>query len=291
MGTTAICRTTRDAAGEAAHLGVVVNVAHQAEPGAMSAGALAAMTVLVLAAAIYLVAARRCHREPRGWNHWRTASFLVGLILLGFALRPSISESFPDHMIGHLLLGMFAPLGLVLGAPMTLLLRTASPSTTRPLVHLLRSRPARILTHPAFLLTAVIGGLVALYFTPLFTIADDHAAVHAAIHAHFFISGYLFAWMIAGPDPGPDRPSVRMRIVVLGVAVLGHAVVAQLIYAGLFVAVDAPPDELRTGGTLMYYWGDIAEILLALALLLTWRPDHRGTAENRGRPATQAVPG
>ncbi|WP_310649879.1 cytochrome c oxidase assembly protein [Gordonia amicalis] len=239
---------------------------------------------LALPAIVYLIAAQRCHRQPRGWNHWRTASFIVGLIILGMALRPSTSDSFQDHMLGHLLLGMFAPLALVLGAPMTLALRTTPASVAKPLVHLLRSRPARITTHPAVLLIATVGGLAALYFTPLFTLTERHGALHMVVHAHFFVGGYLFAWMIAGPDPGPDRPSVRMRLVVLGLAILGHAVIAQLLYAGLFVAVDAPPDELRAGGTLMYYWGDIAEILLALALLLTWRPDHRGFgARSRAR--------
>ncbi|WP_238556702.1 cytochrome c oxidase assembly protein [Gordonia terrae] len=241
------------------------------------------MTALVFVGVIYIVAAQRCRRQPRGWNHWHTASFIVGLIVLGLALRPSTSDAFSDHMLGHLLLGMYAPLALALGAPMTLILRTAPVSVTKPLVHLLRPRPAQIATHPAVLLTSTIGGLAALYFTPLFARTERHEALHMVMHVHFFVSGYLFAWMIAGPDPGPERPSVRTRLAVLGLAILGHAVIAQLLYAGLFVRVDAPLDELRAGGTLMYYWGDIAEILLALALLLTWRPDHRGKATGQRR--------
>ena len=34
----------------------------------------------------------------------------------------------------------------------------------------------------------------------------------------------------------------------------------------------------------MYYWGDIAEILLALAMLLTWRPQ----AHRARRPVVHA---
>ncbi|AFR51330.1 putative membrane protein [Gordonia sp. KTR9] len=260
-----------------------MTVAHQSHAGTASAGVLVAMTALVFVGVIYVVAAQRCRRQPRGWKHWHTASFIVGLIILGLALRPSTSDAFPDHMLGHLLLGMYAPLALALGAPMTLILRTAPVSVTKPLVHLLRSRPAQIATHPAVLLTSTIGGLAALYFTPLFALTERHEALHMVMHVHFFVSGYLFAWMIAGPDPGPERPSVHTRLAVLGLAILGHAVIAQLLYAGLFVRVGAPLDELRAGGTLMYYWGDIAEILLALALLLTWRPDHRGKATGQRR--------
>lgn len=244
---------------------------------------------LVAVTGVYLVSAVLRSREPRGWNHWRTASFLIGVAIILSALRPSASGSFGDHMLGHLLIGMFAPLALVLSAPMTLVLRSIPPRQGRTLVHLLRSSPARLITNPMVLLVANIGGLVLLYFTPLFELADANPALHSLIHVHFFIAGYLFAWMIAGPDPGPDRPTVPMRLVVLGVAIAGHAVVSQLLYAGLFVQVPAPPDELQEGGTLMYYWGDIAELLLALALLVTWKPDHRTqrTADRSHKPQGQ----
>jgi putative membrane protein len=70
------------------------------------------------------------------------------------------------------------------------------------------------------------------------------------------------------------------------VAVAVHAVLSQLMYAGLFVQVRVPSDQLRGAGELMYYGGDIAELLLALALLTTWRPPRRGTApaSAAGRP-------
>ncbi|WP_055475989.1 cytochrome c oxidase assembly protein [Gordonia sp. HS-NH1] len=238
-------------------------------------------------AAAYLIAAYLRGREPAGWNHWRTTSFVAGIAVLGAALQPSDSPTFSDHMLGHLLIGMFAPLAMMLGAPLTLTLRSTPPHVGRSLVHLMRSRPARLLTWAPLLLLANLGGLAALYFTPLFALSERHEILHTAIHLHFFVAGYLFAWMIAGPDPGPDRPTVRARLVILGIAIAGHAAIAQLLYAGLFVHVDAPSGELRAGGTLMYYWGDIAEILLALALLLTWKPDYRATRSSR-LPTTSA---
>jgi putative membrane protein len=56
-------------------------------------------------------------------------------------------------------------------------------------------------------------------------------------------------------------------------------------YAGLFVRVDAPAAELRAAGSLMYFGGDIAELLLALALLLTWRPRPGRGARRATTPA------
>ena len=57
---------------------------------------------------------------------------------------------------------------------------------------------------------------------------------------HFVFAGCLYAWVIAGPDPAPHRPSVPARLVVLGVAVAVHSVLAQLLYGGWFVKVHAP---------------------------------------------------
>lgn len=247
------------------------------------------MTIAVLVATglAYIVLAALRSREPRGWNHWRTAAFAAGIALLILALRPSSSDDFGDHMLGHLLIGMFAPLALVLAAPVTLVLRSVTPRTGKAIVHVLRSRPAQVLTNPIFLLVANLGGLALLYFTPLYTVTTSHLLLHELVHVHFFVTGYLFAWMIAGPDPGPHRPSVFIRIVVLGVAVAGHSVLAQLLYAGFFVRVPVPTEELRDAGTLMYYWGDIAEIMLALALLLTWRPSRLRTERKKRAVSTR----
>ncbi|WP_240944316.1 hypothetical protein [Micromonospora thermarum] len=61
-----------------------------------------------------------------------------------------------------------------------------------------------------------------------------------------------------------------------------HAVLAQLLHAGVLVDVPATAGELRAGATVMYYGADLAEILLALALLVTWRPER---AAGRPEPA------
>ncbi len=129
---------------------------------------------------------------------------------------------------------------------------------------------------PGLVLTA--GGLIALYFTPLYQLSTEHQAVHSGVHAHLLASGLLFSWAIAGPDPAAGRASVRVRLVVLGIAIAIHAAVAQLLYAGLLVRIREPAAELRAAGSLMYFGGDIAELLLALAMLVTWRhaPGRRG---------------
>ncbi|WP_250213257.1 cytochrome c oxidase assembly protein [Acrocarpospora catenulata] len=239
----------------------------------------APLAVLAILACAYLWLAARRRAEPRGWNTWRTASFTGGLALLATALTGPVSTlattDFRGHMLQHLLTGMLAPLALVLGTPLTLLLRSLPATHARRLTRLLRSRACHLAANPWTALTLSVGGMAALYCTPLYRYTSAIPATHHLVHAHFLLSGYLFAWAIAGADPAPRRPSVPARLTVLGVAIAAHATLAQLMYAGLAVDVPAPADQLRGAAELMYYGGDIAELLLALALITTWRPAHR----------------
>jgi len=251
------------------------------------------LPALLAVTAAYLLAVRRARRRnpAQGWSGPRSASFLGGTALLAVALLPPLGPAahtdFRGHMAQHMLIGMYAPLLLVLGAPVTLLLRTLSPVRARRVTGLLHSRPARFVTHPATALALSAGTLGVLYFTPLYDAAMGHPAGHWLMNAHFLVSGCLFAHAVAGPDPAPARPGVPARLVYLGVAIAAHALIAQAMYGGFFVGVHAPVDQLRQGAEIMYYGGDIAELLLAAALVSTWRPERRG-ARPRARPA---VPG
>jgi putative membrane protein len=240
-------------------------------------GALVPAAVVLLPAVVYLLMVRRAARAGRSpWPRRRTAFFLTGCVLLAAALLPPIApfahEDFRGHMLQHLIIGMYAPLALVLGAPVTVLLRVLPVRDARALTGLLRSRPMGLLAHPITALVLSAGGLAVLYFTPLYNTATAHPAGHWLLHVHFLLSGCLFAWVIAGPDPAPARLGVRARLVVLGVAIAAHSVIAQLMYGGFFIDVHAPIVEVRGGAEIMYYGGDIAELLLAAALVATWRP-------------------
>ncbi|MEU1756665.1 cytochrome c oxidase assembly protein [Micromonospora matsumotoense] len=222
----------------------------------------------------YLAAALR-QRDPgrAGWSHWRTASFGAGTAVLAVALLLP-AHDLVGHVWQHLLVGMLTPLGLVLGAPGTLALRTVRPRIGRAALRLLRRPALTVATHPVTGLLLTTGGLYLLHLTPLYRATLTHPGLHPLLLLHFLLSGYVFTWAIAGPDPGPHRPGVPVRLVVLGLSVAAHATLAQLMYAGL-VDAAVPADQLRTAATLMYYVGDLAEILLALALLVTWRPAPR----------------
>jgi len=111
------------------------------------------------------------------------------------------------------------------------------------------------------------GGLAALYLTPLYALMLADPALHRLVTIHFVLSGCLFAWVVAGADPAPHRPSVPARLVLLGVAIAAHATLSQLLYAGALVRIPATAADRQAAATLMYYGGDVAELLLAFAVV------------------------
>ena len=246
------------------------------EAAALTAETLLPLVMLMVLSVGYVVLAWRRRSEPRGWSGWRTVSVLVGSALLAVALVPGALPyppgDFRGHMQQHLIIGMFAPLFLVLSAPVTLVLRSLPPRYGKVVGRWLRSGPMHLVANPVTALVLSVGGLAALYFTPLYAAMMDNEVLHSLVHVHFLAAGYLFAWVIAGPDPAPRRPSVPARLVVLGVAVALHAVMSQMLYAGVFVQIPVSAAERQGAGELMYYGGDIAELLLAVALVTTWRP-------------------
>lgn len=82
-----------------------------------------------------------------------------------------------------------------------------------------------------------------------------------------------------------------MRLVVLGVAIAAHAVISQLMYGGFGINIHAPVDQVQGGAQIMYYGGDIAELLLAVALVATWRPQLASRRALRTPRRPEARPG
>lgn len=237
----------------------------------------------------YLMAVRGQRRRRKVWHCWRLASFTVGCALLVISFSPSMVEwghmDLRGHMAQHLLLGMFAPVALMLGAPGTLLLRSVTVTTARRLMQLAASMPARCLSHPVTALMLDVGMLYLLYLTPLYQMSFHEPYLHLWLHLHFVLAGYLFCWSIAGPDPAPHRPGMRLRLVVLFIAIAAHTVLGKLMYAYGFPR-DAGHSltEIEGAAQLMSYGGDLAELLLALVFFAAWYRQRKLPAVEGSQP-------
>ena len=205
----------------------------------------------------------------------RMLSWTVGIGLLMVALWPPFASwmhyDLRGHMVQHLLIGMVAPLGLVLATPLTLLLRALPAQRARQVMRVLRSPGVRAVSHPVTAGVLNLGGMYLLYMTPLYAYTLAHAYLHPLVHFHFLVTGCLFAWAIVRPDPLAHCPSFSLRLGVLFVSLAAHACLGKLMYAhGWPRSTLHPPEQIREAAQWMYYGGDGAECLLAVALFAGW---------------------
>lgn len=235
----------------------------------------------------YLAMAGLPDRYGRGnWPVRRTVAFVSGCLTSVWALAGPLGAMSHDdltaHMAQHVLIGMLSPFLMVLGAPVTLLLRTLPGPGARRVGSLLHAPYVRFLAHPVVASALSVGTLPILYGTGLYAATSGSPLLTQLLHVHVLVAGYLFAWVIAGPDPAPHRRGVRYRLWVLGAAVVGHAGLSQLMYAGA-LPIEAPPAQLRAAATVMYYGGDLVELALAVSMLWGWPALRRGRAGPPGR--------
>ena len=248
---------------------------------------------------IYVSATVLEGRRGRPWPWHRTMFWIAGVITAaaGFTgpLASSAHDSFVAHMGVHLLVGMIAPLLLVLAAPMTLALRALSVDPARRLSRVLRSPLARVFTHPVVAAALNVGGMWVLYLTPLYEVMQRNMLVHWIVMLHFLIAGYLYTAALVGVDPAPHRAGFILRASVLVVSLAAHGVLAKLLYADPLP--DVPIPEAHAGAKLMYYGGDAVEFIIIVLLCTEWyrvsgrklrsqTPDaHRESAPKRVRSA------
>ena len=207
----------------------------------------------------------------------------MGLLIL--ALWPPLAfwmhYDIRGHMVQHLLIGMAAPLGLVLAAPVTLVLRTLPARVARRIMRILRSPGARGVSHPIIAAVLNIGGMYLLYLTPLYAYTLTHPYLHPLMHLHFLAAGCLFVWAIIRPDPMAHCPPFWLRWGVLLVSLAAHACLSKLMYAQGWPRHPLHPlAQVREAAQWMYYGGDGLEILLTIALFAGW---YRGRGRRLGR--------
>ena len=228
----------------------------------------------LLAIGFYIGAVLATNRRIRlrKWPWLRTISFVTGVLLAAAAVVGPLSRQshvdFTTHMVGHLLLGMLAPLLIALAAPMTLLLRTLNVHSARKLNRLLQRHPIRFFTHPIAASILNIGGLWLLYTTNLYTAMHANLLLHVVVHIHVFIAGYLFTISLLYIDPVSHRLSFPYRTTVFVLALAGHGILSKFIYA--YPPEGVPVEQARNGALLMYYGGDAVDLLLIFILFRHW---------------------
>jgi len=273
--------------------------------------------VLITAVALYIKGVVILSRRGDKWPVGRTVAFALGISFIDYATSGGLGVyakfSFEYHMIAHMALGMIAPIGIVLGAPITLALRTLPQGRNKEergvrgtLIALLHSKPAGIFTNPVVILALFDGSLFALYMTPLFGNMMQSHLGHLVMSVHFLLAGILFFHVIIGIDPNPRKVPHIVRIVILFAAMSIHAFFAvalistsTVIDQGYFASLQTPWNldvlaDQHAGGSIAWAMGEIPILLALIATFIQWmREDKRETKRidrNEARLAAMGEP-
>ncbi len=262
--------------------------------------------LLVLAVALYIKGVVILTRRGDKWPIGRTISFALGISAIDFATSGGLGVyahfAFSWHMVAHMVLGMIAPIGIVLGAPITLALRTLPQSRDGQelgvrglLIKALHSRYARVITNPVVALAIFDGSLFALYFTSLFGGMMQSHQGHLFMSIHFILTGILFFHVIVGVDPNPRKVPHIIRIVILFAAMSIHAFfsvalmsASTLIDGGYFESLQRPWSldllaDQRTGGAIGWAMGEIPILIALVATFIQWMRDDSHEAKRIDR--------
>ena len=279
------------------------------EPNALMIGLLTLMVALYIKGVVILT--KRGDKWPIG----RTIAFALGIAATNFATSGGLGLyaqfSFSYHMMSHMVLGMIAPIGLVLGAPMTLALRTLPQGRNSEergvrgsLLAALHSKIGVIYTNPIVALAIFDGSLFALYFTELFAVLMQSHIGHLFMSLHFLAAGFLFFFIIIGVDPNPRRVHHLVQIVILFAAMSIHAFFSvalmsttTLIDDGFYASLQTPwlGDPLadqKLGGSIGWAMGEIPILIALVATFINWMRDDSREAKRIDRnTARQAAMG
>jgi putative copper resistance protein D len=270
------------------------------------------LALLIFAVALYIKGVLILSRRGVKWPIGRTVAFAIGISAVDFATSGGLGVysrfAFSNHMMAHMVLGMIAPIGIVLGAPITLALRTLPQGRNKEewgvrgaFIAILHSKLSRIYTNPVVALAIFDGSLFALYFTPLFgNLMQGHSG-HFFMSLHFLLAGILFFQVLIGIDPMPNKIPHLVKIIIIFAAMSIHAFFSisvmsatTLLDNGFFALLERPwaTDLLadqKLGGSIGWAMGEIPILLALLATFMQWQRADKKEANRIDRAADRAA--
>lgn len=241
----------------------------------------------MLAALLYAQGARR----SRGWPAWRTGAFLLGLLVLVGALSYQMEqyayELFSAHMVQHMLITVVAAPLILVGAPITPLLRGIPRPLRRalivPLARLAVLRAlVHVLTRPLVAGMLYVGGLYYWHIPRVYEAAVLDPALHMVQHAWYLGTALLFWNAVIDPLPFRSPLPHPARIVFLLLAgaaqntILGGilAFSSRVFYRHYETSALAhgwdPLSDQRVGGAIMWVPGDMIFLFAASLAFFRW---------------------
>lgn len=259
--------------------------------------------LLLVVAYLYLNGLNNWTRPSHPINVWQKISFFTGLFLIFISLQSPL-DNLGEHLLSfhqlqHFLLRMLAPLLVLLGAPLTPVLRGLPPwvlqGFVKPTVRHPWARAAyEKLTNPVVTTGLFMGILYLWQFPGGFNLALRNEFVHALMHITMMSSGFIFYWAVIDPKPHRSRVHYGVRVLYLGLIVLPNTILGAvitfskgIIYSG-YEDVYQPFEmslltDQQLGGLLLWVPGDMMSILAAGIVMIMWYEREEG-AGNASQP-------
>ncbi len=154
---------------------------------------------------MYVVGLWRLRRRTGGWARRQVAAFATGWCALAVALLPPLevltTRSFAAHMGQHMLLGVVAPLLIVLSTPIRIA-QWAVPAELEAITHGSRALLPQVRrSAPVVGLLAVAAHGVSFWVwhvPALYRAAAGNEVVHVVEHTTLFLTGAFFWWVAVG---------------------------------------------------------------------------------------------
>jgi len=233
---------------------------------------------------LYVEGVRRVKRlHPRSpFPRRRVAYFLMGIGALTLALASPIAaydtDFFAAHMIQHMLIIMVAAPLLLLGTPIVLALRAASPRVRQnTLLPILHSRAMRAISFPVLAWVLLAMTLWLTHYSELFNVALENIWLHRMEHLFYVSVALLFWWPVVSAEPSPWRLNHPVRMLYVFLQMPQSSFLAVSIYNAQSVIFPhyrtisrtwgpSPIMDQAYAGVIMWIGGDVA-FLVALALI------------------------
>ena len=254
--------------------------------------------ILLLMVYLYVTGLSRWQRPSHPVNIWQKTSFFAGLLVLFFALQSPIEplavHMFSVHQLQHVMLRMLAPVLILMGAPLTPILRGLPSWALLGLVRPVVGTPA-VRRGYDFITNPVLTTLLFLSVLYLWQIPRLHDAalasdlVHEFMHMTMLFSGFLFWWLVIDPKPHRSRMHYGLRVLYLSLivipnTVLGAAITFQsnVIYEG-YARVTQPYSlsliyDQQWGGLILWVVGDMMSIFVGAVMMVMWYEKEEGGA-------------
>ncbi|WUL72198.1 cytochrome c oxidase assembly protein [Amycolatopsis sp. NBC_00345] len=249
-----------------------------------------AVLVVLLLAVAYLSAARR---QPV-WSPGRTTAFLAGLATIVLVTCSFLgvydTTLFWVRATQNTVLLMVTPLLLALGAPVTLLMRTASPGLAAWLRRYGRSGFARFLTFPPSVTVVLIAPFLLIYLTPLYELSLDSPVVGGLVRLLLVLAGFLYFYSRVQLDPTPRGGSHLVSVWISFTEVVFDGALGLVLWLGPLLAPahyatahpgwgpDPRTDQI-VGAGVLWIGGDVAGLPFVGALFIRWARDDEKRAK------------